>query len=296
MSAPNESFPDPQPRSAPAAADLPIPCPSCGYDLRGNTTGRCPECGTELDEAALSSRAAIPWQERRRIGRIRAFVRTVVFAMRRPGQLARQAGREVEYRDARRFHLICCLIAWLCFTPILIIFWHEITVAFPAGRPLSATLADFSVILALAVGLFLWLCTASAVHTYFFHPRALPVILQDRAIAISYYAAAPLAVTPIAAAATVFALLTFEGWDPDEPPIMVQAGVFLFAGVAWLLVLAEMLVLPLILLARGLNASGGRLLACGAAICVGWPVLFVLFALGLPLLVLYVQVAWHTLR
>jgi hypothetical protein len=224
---------------------------------------------------------------------VRAFIRTVAFAMRRPGQLARQAGREVEYRDARRFHLICCLIAWLCFTPILVILWHEISISYPGGRPLSATLADLSIVAALAAGLFLWIFTASAVHTYFFHPRTLPVILQNRAIALAYYAAAPLAATPFAAIATV--VVAVAEWSPDQPPMVVQAAGFLLAGAAWLLIHVEMLVLPGILLARGLNASGGRLLACGVAISLGWPLLFLIFAVGLPLLVLYIQVAWHTL-
>lgn len=30
-------------------------CPRCGYDLRGQTVNRCPECGFEYDKAALDS-------------------------------------------------------------------------------------------------------------------------------------------------------------------------------------------------------------------------------------------------
>lgn len=30
-------------------ASLLKPCPSCGYSLRGNESGKCPECGTEID-------------------------------------------------------------------------------------------------------------------------------------------------------------------------------------------------------------------------------------------------------
>ena len=29
-------------------------CMTCGYDLRGQTMARCPECGTEFDEALLN--------------------------------------------------------------------------------------------------------------------------------------------------------------------------------------------------------------------------------------------------
>lgn len=33
-----------------------VPCPRCGYDLRGQTTCRCPECGTEFTLGELSKK------------------------------------------------------------------------------------------------------------------------------------------------------------------------------------------------------------------------------------------------
>lgn len=36
-----------EPRGDPEAR----PCPKCEYDLRGNVTGRCPECGTPVERA-----------------------------------------------------------------------------------------------------------------------------------------------------------------------------------------------------------------------------------------------------
>lgn len=44
----------------------PIPCPSCGYDLRGVAVVRCPECGsefTEEDVARVRGAQAALWQE-----------------------------------------------------------------------------------------------------------------------------------------------------------------------------------------------------------------------------------------
>ena len=32
----------------------PNACPSCGYDLTGNTSGVCPECGERIQEAELN--------------------------------------------------------------------------------------------------------------------------------------------------------------------------------------------------------------------------------------------------
>lgn len=34
-----------------------LACPSCGYDLRGNTTGSCPECGRRVTAADLAHAA-----------------------------------------------------------------------------------------------------------------------------------------------------------------------------------------------------------------------------------------------
>lgn len=39
-------------------ADRDVPCPGCGYNLRGLTTERCPECAERL---ALRVAAHVPW-------------------------------------------------------------------------------------------------------------------------------------------------------------------------------------------------------------------------------------------
>ena len=78
------------------AADAGRACPACGYDLRGSTSDRCPECGVR--PAAAS---AVPWAHRRRLGVLTALARTVWLATVRPGRLA-TAGL-VDPRDARSF-------------------------------------------------------------------------------------------------------------------------------------------------------------------------------------------------
>ena len=34
--------------------DQDVPCPACGYNLRGNTSGTCPECGVQLGLAVIT--------------------------------------------------------------------------------------------------------------------------------------------------------------------------------------------------------------------------------------------------
>jgi hypothetical protein len=77
------------------AEDTGLRCPRCEYNLTGLVEDRCPECGEAFDRAELRARAAgrpapIPyWDERDRIGVVRAFWRLSVMVCFRPGALAR---------------------------------------------------------------------------------------------------------------------------------------------------------------------------------------------------------------
>jgi hypothetical protein len=88
-------------------AELPVPfeetrlCPACDYDLQGNTSGRCPECGTLVGAGRLSR---VPWVHRARRGDRRAYFETLGLLLFRPGRLAREAGWRVPLAHARRFH------------------------------------------------------------------------------------------------------------------------------------------------------------------------------------------------
>ena len=64
--------------------------------------------------------------------------------------------------------------------------------------------------MALAASLWLFLYTWTGVHTYWLHPRRLPLERQNRAVALGYYACAPLVVLP---AALVVALVGAGLWD-----------------------------------------------------------------------------------
>ena len=87
------------------AGDTFLPCPACGYDLRGAPTDRCPECGVAIDAEALRV-SAIPWAHRRQIGRIRAYVRTVRQVAFGSAALTLEPARPQDPRDARAFHRV----------------------------------------------------------------------------------------------------------------------------------------------------------------------------------------------
>jgi hypothetical protein len=173
-------------------------CPACGYDLRGIDSEHCPECGLSIDRSPTAA-ASNPWTHRKRNGRITAYVRTVVVVIMRPERIARDIERPVSLRDALLFRLITAVLMFLALVPLLT--WLAIAEDFgdlpralrvPIGSPLGSTLVVFFSLVA-----WLFCLTACGVASYWFHPRSIPLVQQNRAVAISYYACAPLALLPV---------------------------------------------------------------------------------------------------
>ncbi|MGI9013112.1 MAG: hypothetical protein ACR2GY_02570 [Phycisphaerales bacterium] len=63
MSKPGHSNPLPDGLLAAYLADRDAPCPGCGYNLRGCTTGHCPECGIEINLTVAREviPSLVPW-------------------------------------------------------------------------------------------------------------------------------------------------------------------------------------------------------------------------------------------
>jgi hypothetical protein len=205
------------------AADLPplpegLYCPDCGYDLRGLTSNRCPECGFSL-EPARTPEPQIPWVHRRQIGRFRAYWRTVAAATFRPKRFCLEILRPVSYSDAQRFRWVTILHAYV---PLLV----AGLVMFIRGdlsRPY-----DWGALywwLTGAACALLELVVLTGTTSYAFHPRYLPVESQNRAVALSYYAWAPLVCTPLALLPFLIALLACR-------PGTIARIVFMMAAVA----------------------------------------------------------------
>src|SRR5690349_3794443 len=93
-------------------------CPACGYDLRAKPAGPCPECGHVPDPEALRI-SGIPWAHRRRIGRVRAYLRTVRLVTFGGPALALEHARPQEPADARAFHRVHASLVAVMFLALL---------------------------------------------------------------------------------------------------------------------------------------------------------------------------------
>jgi hypothetical protein len=256
---------------ASVATDLPgteLFCPECGYDLRGSTGERCPECGLAIDRAAAGAASRISWVHRGRIGWWRAFWRTVWAATVRPKVLAAEAARPVSLDDALAFRRA---VVWVAWTPVAVPLagWYAYVFSFDyAPSPHFDWLAAVFEIVAVGVALaavWLWLFLASGVASYLFHPRYLSVERQNRAVALSYYACAPFAWTPVVILTVLIAIGIVVGAEIDEP-IVAAPFVLVAAGAIG----AQGLALdqaPMVMLARSTQCGLGR----KVLLCVGLP-------------------------
>jgi hypothetical protein len=93
-------------------------CPVCEYDLRGNTSGRCPECGTLI---AATAGSRLPWIYRTARGGIKAYGQTVAMLLFQPKRLAAETRRRVPLLPAARFHQESIALATIIGTGMIVI-------------------------------------------------------------------------------------------------------------------------------------------------------------------------------
>jgi hypothetical protein len=272
-------------------------CPECGYSLRGLTSERCPECGLLLDfiESEVS---LIPWERRREIGRLRAYW------MFRNKVLCRAAYRPVSYRDAQLFRWITLLHV---FVPLVFVLplWHATS---PGTLEDVVDEVGYWFVGLACVCVLLGLAALTGLPSYFFHPRYLSTELQNRAVALSYYGCASLALTPLPFVALCTAMLAAR-IDSQLAALLGLAALFiLILGLTALLVSrpvswrsylypkAALALIPLVVIA-----------VCAGWVGLGEPPSDLAFLLGVPsavvplgLLLLYwfdlIAIARRTLR
>ncbi len=125
------------------------------------------------------------------------------------------------------------------------------------------------------VSIWLFLIQAMGVCSYFFHPKWLPKVQQNRAVAMSYYACAPWAYL-LPAAVIAAAMLFIEAANGHDAPIQIVGIVSVV--VVSIVAVQSLLIwfLPYKLLRRRFHCGSARLLLLNATIPVALALLAVL--------------------
>lgn len=194
----------------PQPADASLLCPACGYDLRGSDSGRCPECGLEIDRNALQT-SAIPWAHRKSIGRIRAYWRTVWQITLGSRKLAHEAAKPQDPRDGAAFVRVTGVLLAILVLGLSIFIarqteWFRIPIVIPpdmssGGAALPRWTLDVGI--PWAAGMTLWPVLVACLIAFAFHvasvqrtifrlPRGADDEQRRRAIALGAYTSAPL--------------------------------------------------------------------------------------------------------
>ena len=289
-----------QPVAIDNAAAEDLFCPACGYSLRGITSERCPECGLTIDRSSTAM-SRIPWSHRVRIGRFRAYWRTNLIAILRPGRLADEIRRPVDFRDAQRFRHVTVLLAW---APLVALgTWGYLSVidvrAAPSVPPEDRLgwVLEVIALLSSAFSLWLFLLAGSGAGSYFCHSRRLPVSRQNRAVALSYYACAPLAWMWLPCGLTaLFAAIASQPLGQHGFGATIGASAWLGAIIAVTLIVLAGYVRTIQLMRRTNHRGVLRTLALAAYLPVAWAALCCIIFLAIPAAVAFCSLVILSLR
>ena len=196
---------------APLPVDADLLCGHCHQNLRGVASDRCPECGHRFDRAHILQ-SVIPWEQRKQIGRFKAYWRTVRFiTFREPIAME---GAEVTLPSALIFRNVTLFLLCLV-TVILIHLWRVYQPHDSArlrklliGQPMAfSRLPEFysnpCFFVTSVIACCLVLIAATGVSGWFFHQRRTTQSHQRTAFALHCYSIGPLAWIPLLASLAV---------------------------------------------------------------------------------------------
>lgn len=215
---------DEQLAQAGLSSDESLLCPGCGFDLRGTPGDRCGECGLVIDRAAMHE-SGLPWAHRAKIGRVRAYLKTVWLVTLDRRIIRHELAKPQDLADAKPFARVTACLAAIALLGafVMIVRANGGSLAFlgvsrqpyaPRGAWPSGPIVD--VLVPWCAGAMLWpvlpaclvllaVYLTGAPQTLF-KLRSAPEHHRQRATAISYYTSAPLAILVLAA--LCLALLT----------------------------------------------------------------------------------------
>jgi len=204
--------------------------------------------------------------------------------------------------DARRFRFVTILhviipvvlVVLLCYLmdpPRRIATSPAVLRTFPPNASLSEwAWASIWPVAVLLVALALALLAATDITSYFFRPRDEPVHLQNRALALSHYASAPLAWTFIPLA------LGFAGYSIERTHALLGVGVIMLSIMLSMVELGVWWLDPIRLLRRVMPRHKHRARFALVAQPVLWFVMFVGILGTSALLIVYLSVVAESLR
>lgn len=204
-------MPDSPSPSSPASSDEDaLLCPACGYDLRATLSDTCSECGAVVNRADLKI-SRIPWSRRHEIGRIRAYIKTVWLITIGHKSLVHESTKPHTLRDAMAFRRVTAFLIAAVFIAAFVAIMQiseGLASLTPQQRnvlpinslpawvddlwvPWSAASTTNWIVLPLMLVFFAFHITG--VQRRLFKIKNAPPQRQDRATAMAYYSAAPLA-------------------------------------------------------------------------------------------------------
>jgi len=264
-------------------------CQTCGYNLRGLTGHRCPECGGSL-EGVRAGVSQIPWVHRNKLGWFRAYWRTIGFVMFRQARFCDEMARPVSFVDSQKFRWVTIGIVYL---PV---FFAGLTFVLTNAQSPSTNVlfrsvwCNFWVASLWHASVVLLLAAVTGVPSYFFHPRDIPIEQQNRAVALSYYACGPLVFLGIPILTCAAAILTAR-WSERTTMVLIVLSVALpIAAIApwWL---------DLIHLARRLVPQRPqRAVYLGVGVPILWFFIALAILVGIPFVLFYFFLIVASLR
>ncbi len=265
-------------------------CPGCGYHLRGlEFSERCPECGEPL-APLRSPEPTIPWARRREIGRLRALLATAWLVFFGGRRFHAEMVRPIRYRDAQRFRTVCVWLTTLALLgAVYLLGWLE-------PRELRDVFQWWWPLLPVPLA-WLFIYVASGLPSYFFHPRYLPVEVQNRAIALSHYTSAALLLVPailvpyaLIAVCLVWLDEPYDVWSMRELASNLQL-LLLISSLPAALVAYWFMVISL---ARRVSNRAGRAWLVALAVPALWLAAAVGILVFLPVSFLYIPLLFRS--
>lgn len=257
-------------------------CEGCGYSLAGLTGDRCPECGNTFNPNDLPF-ARVPWLHRKRLGRVKAYWKTVAMVSFSPRRFARELCRPVRIsvKDAQRFRRTTLLVATLSaavtygVVPLIAALWMFLALTRPR-QGLMMPRVWRNIVPTMSLVLLNVLAVVAAFHFLLrlmtdmplFIWKGLPSLPPSQLAPVHHYACAPLAFAPIGALIGGALMIPLIGGH-NEPVIIATCAV---AGVIaiWLWRVA------LVLMKESSGAGPGRVIAMAVYLPLHWLIMFAL--------------------